>query len=400
MKGIKIRDSSRDIASAREAEFYAIFQNAPICMLLVDRERQVQRLNQTTIDFLSRPAKELIGLRQGEALGCLNSLDDPRGCGFGPVCNTCKIRLTVLDTFKTGKSHRQVEVKVPFLREGKKEERSFLVSTAPVNVSGRQRVLLCMEDVTELKQMEEQLMRKEKMAVLGQFAGGVVHDLRNPLGAIKNAIYFLNLALEEPEPEVKESLEILEREVATSERIITSLLGFARAEPPSRREADMNDIIRMALTRVAIPANVEVTTTLDEALPTILADPDQLDRVFGNIILNAVQAMPEGGRLTIKLGAPNEDEVTVSVADSGVGIPEENLGEIWEPLFTTKAKGIGLGLAIAKTLVEAHGGTIEVESTVGEGTKFTVMLPSIDRDPLVEQNHFQKYIKARENKPF
>jgi len=113
MNGIKNRDSAHNIASAREAEFYAIFQNAPICMLLVDPERQVQRLNQTTIDFLSRPAKELIGLRQGEALGCLNSLDDQRGCGFGPVCKTCKVRLTVLDTFKTGESHRQVEAKVP-----------------------------------------------------------------------------------------------------------------------------------------------------------------------------------------------------------------------------------------------------------------------------------------------
>jgi len=232
-----------------------------------------------------------------------------------------------------------------------------------------------MEDVTELKQMEEQLVRKEKMAVLGQFAGGVVHELRNPLGAIKNAIYFLNLALEEPEPEVTESLEIIEREVATSERIITSLLGFARAKPPNPREVDMNDIVRVALTRVAIPANVEVTTTLDEALPTILADPDQLDLVFGNIILNAVQAMPEGGQLTIKSEEHKPDWVTVSFADTGVGIPEENLGKIWEPLFTTKAKGIGLGLAIIKTIVEAHGGTIEVESTVGEGTTFTVKLP-------------------------
>jgi signal transduction histidine kinase/DNA-binding LacI/PurR family transcriptional regulator len=235
----------------------------------------------------------------------------------------------------------------------------------------------------ELREAQEQLVRREKLAVLGQMAGGVGHELRNPLGAISNAAYFLNMVLEEPDPEVKETLEILQKEVKTSEVIISSLLDFARAKPPSRREVDINDVVHEALSRVAVPANVKVVRQLDETLPIILADPDQLGQVFENIILNAVQAMAEAGQLVVKTEAPSPEWVAVSFTDTGVGIPEENLDKLFEPLFTTKAKGIGLGLAVTKTLVEGHGGTIKVESPstvrrtgeIGVGTTFTVRLP-------------------------
>jgi PAS domain S-box-containing protein len=237
------------------------------------------------------------------------------------------------------------------------------------------------ERTRELRDAQERLIRQEKLAVLGQLAGGVSHELRNPLGAIKNAAYFLNMVLEEPEPKVKETLEILEKEVDTSERIISSLLDYARPKPPVRRKVDVNDVVQEALSRAVVPEDVEVVSQLDEALPSILADPDQLAQVFGNIVLNAIQAMPRGGQLTVKTAVSGRGDprgrpwVAVSFTDTGVGIPEENLGRVFEPLFTTKAKGIGLGLAVVKTLMEGHGGSIEVESTVGEGSTFTVRLP-------------------------
>jgi len=234
------------------------------------------------------------------------------------------------------------------------------------------------ELVKELQETKEELQRKERLAVLGQLAGGIGHELRNPLGAIKNAAYFLNMVLEDPEPEVKESLEILEKEVATSEMIIGSLLDFARPKPPMRRKVDINEVVRESLSRVTAPESVEVTSQLDGVLPVILADPVLLGQVFRNLILNAIQAMPEGGQLTVKSELAGPKWVAVSFADTGVGIPEENLGKLFEPLFTTKAKGIGLGLAISKAFVEAHGGTIEVQSKVGKGCTFSVRLP-IDR---------------------
>jgi len=234
---------------------------------------------------------------------------------------------------------------------------------------------LVKERTKELQEAQEQLVRSEKLTVLGQLAGGMGHELRNPLGAIKNAAYFLNMALEEPEPEVKETLDILEKEVGTSERIISSLLDFAHPKPPIRHKVDINEVIQGALYHVTVPENVKVVTQLDKTLPAILADPDQLGQVFTNIIVNGIQAMPEGGQLAIKSEASNLEWVTISFADTGVGIPKQNLKKLFEPLFTTKAKGIGLGLAVTKTLVEGHGGTIEAQSKAGKGSTFTVRLP-------------------------
>jgi signal transduction histidine kinase len=236
-------------------------------------------------------------------------------------------------------------------------------------------ILLAIEEITERKKMHERLMRQEKLAILGQLTGGVGHELRNPLGAIKNAAYFLNMALEKPEPEVKETLEILEKEVAASERIISSLLGFACQKPPIRRKVDVNQVIQEALCGPSLLENIEVVSQLDEGLPAILADSDQLRQAFGNIILNAIQAMPEGGRMTIRSECPSPGWVTLSFTDTGEGIPEQNLDRLFEPLFTTRARGIGLGLALTKSWVEGHGGDIKAQTEMGKGATFTVRLP-------------------------
>jgi signal transduction histidine kinase len=240
------------------------------------------------------------------------------------------------------------------------------------------------ERTQELQEAQEKLVRRERLAVLGQLAGGVSHELRNPLGAINNAAYFLDMALEDPSPEVQEALGILSRKVKTAENIINGLLDVARGKPPTRQEIDLDQVVQEALSQAAVPEHIEVTVQLDEALPTILADPDQLGQVFGNLILNAIQAMtlpssietPQGGQLNIQSLVPSSGWVAVSISDTGVGIPPENLDKLFEPLFTTKSKGIGLGLTLVKSLVEGNGGRIKVQSQAGEGSTFTVSLPA------------------------
>ncbi|MFQ5575988.1 MAG: ATP-binding protein [Anaerolineae bacterium] len=232
------------------------------------------------------------------------------------------------------------------------------------------------ERTRELQDAQEQLVRREKLAVLGQLAGGIAHELRNPLGSIKNAVYFLNLALESPDPETREMLGIMEREVRVSERIITSLLDFARSRPPVRHRVRVNQAVSSLLAQTAIPENVQLTTRLNPLLPDILADPDQLARIMGNLIHNAIQAMPQGGKLVVESAASGDGGVAITVTDSGTGIPAEARGKIFEPLFTTKARGIGLGLAMVKSLVKGHGGTVTVESEPGKGSAFTVVLPA------------------------
>jgi PAS domain S-box-containing protein len=231
-------------------------------------------------------------------------------------------------------------------------------------------------DITARRWMEQKLRTTEKLAALGELAGGVGHELRNPLGAIKNASYFLNMTLDQSDPEVQETLGILEREVATAEGIITSLLDYARARPPMRRKVNVNEIVRQALSRVDIPQSISVVDELDSSMPPVMADPAQLLQVFTNIALNAVQAMPGGGHLTLHTEARGDDWTAVSFTDDGVGIAPEDRDKLFEPLFTRRAKGIGLGLSITRILVEGHGGSVEVASAVGRGSKFTVLLPA------------------------
>jgi PAS domain S-box-containing protein len=226
----------------------------------------------------------------------------------------------------------------------------------------------------ELQEAQEKLVRQEKLAVLGKLSGGIGHELRNPLGAIKNAVYFLKMALENPNPDIEETLSILDTEVMTSELIISSLLDFARPKPPTRQKVKISELIDSSLSRVRVPSNVDVVIKHLKNPPLLLADPIQLSRVFINLGRNAVQAMPDGGKLTISTKI-DQGWMTIGITDTGIGMTEDVLSKLFEPLYTTKAKGIGLGLPISKSFVEAHGGTIEVKSKEGIGSTFAVKLP-------------------------
>jgi len=231
----------------------------------------------------------------------------------------------------------------------------------------------------ELRETQEQLVRSEKLAAIGQLAGGVGHELRNPLGAIKNAVYYVKgkvakSELGQKEPRVMEFLDIMDDEINSSEKIINDLLGFSRVGKPSVSPTRINMVVEDALSRTPIPENIELIKKLDTEMPEVEVDPAQIQQVLVNMITNAVQAMPDGGKLTIV--AKGEDKfLEVEIADTGGGIAEETIDKIFDPLFTTKAKGIGLGLAVCKSIIDRHEGHIEVKSEVGKGTIFKIKLP-------------------------
>ena len=251
---------------------------------------------------------------------------------------------------------------------------AFLGGVAVRNQRRTERVLVALEEKTrELEAAQEELVRKERLAILGQLAGGVSHELRNPLGVMKNSVYYLKMVLPEDE-RVRKHLGIMEREVTTATRIVTDLLDIARTKPPSQAPTDLSELVREVLDRTPLAENVEVVARLAPDLPPVAVDALQVQQVLGNLITNGAQAMPEGGTLTIET-ARAEGGARVAVSDTGVGIAPENLEKIFQPLFTTKAKGIGLGLAVAQGLAEANGGTISVESAVGRGSRFLVVFP-------------------------
>ena len=230
------------------------------------------------------------------------------------------------------------------------------------------------ERTRALRDAQDQLLRQERLTMLGQLAGGIGHELRNPLSAIKNAVYLLNLSLPSPDPDVQETLQILSQQVDASNRIITSLLDLARPQPPYRRETDLRETIDAALGQITIPENITVSRRFDATFPPLSVDPAQLEIALGNLIRNAVQAMPGGGRLTIDARSFGK-EISIAFSDTGVGIAPDVLDKLFQPMFSTKTRGIGLGLALCKLLVEGHGGRIEVTSQVGKGTTFVVYLP-------------------------
>ena len=231
------------------------------------------------------------------------------------------------------------------------------------------------ERTRELNETQEQLVRHEKLATLGQLAGSIGHELRNPLGVISNAIYFLKLAQPDASDMVREYLQIMENELRTSDKIITDLLDFARTKSADRSQASVSDLIHQTLIRFPPPPSVNVTLHIPHDLPPIFADPHHVIQILGNLVVNACQALPStGGRVDIT-AASHDDMVSIAVHDTGAGISPEDARKLFDPLFTTKTKGIGLGLAVSRKLAEANGGRIEFESEAGSGSIFTIWLP-------------------------
>jgi signal transduction histidine kinase len=208
---------------------------------------------------------------------------------------------------------------------------------------------------------------------------------------MSNAVYFLKMVLSDADETTKEYLDIIKKEIDNSLRIITDLLDFARTRTPQLKAVTARELTDESLGRCMIPGNVNLQTEIPDDLPLLKVDPLQMGQVLQNLVMNAVQAMPDGGALRIFARSaqgpgkilisdprsPITDPgfIEISVSDTGEGLNPENMKKLFQPLFTTKAKGIGLGLVVCKNLVEANGGRIEVESELGKGTTFTVVLP-------------------------
>ncbi len=236
------------------------------------------------------------------------------------------------------------------------------------------------ERTKELKDAHEELLRKEKLAIMGQMAGSVAHEIKNPLAGIKGAIHYLKSRMKDGDRKIMEYLEMMDHEINVTSKIITDLLDFSRVRPPERQEVDIGDLVSEALEAARPKDNIKVKLDLGTDLPKVYIDRIQIRLVFCNIITNAAHAMMNGGgclsiRTSVDGAGPDDKHLNISFADTGCGIPKEHIDKIFQPLFTTKRSGIGLGLSLSKGFVEANGGKIRLESEVGKGTTFTISLP-------------------------
>lgn len=246
------------------------------------------------------------------------------------------------------------------------------------NVTERKKMERELRDYADrLKEMVEErtkeLKEAERLAAIGELAAMVGHDLRNPLTGMAGAAYFLRKKYGKKSDETtKRMLEVIEKDIQYANNIINDLLEYSRTLRLNFSITNPMKLISEALDSIDVPENIRVRDlTLDE--PEIEVDTQMMKRVVINLVKNAIDAMPSGGSLTIK-SKKTEEDVELYFTDTGVGISEENLEKIWRPLFTTKAKGMGLGLSICKRILESHGGSIAVKSKQGEGTTFIVKL--------------------------
>jgi len=256
-------------------------------------------------------------------------------------------------------------------------------SKVPVEVTGsvvrgtggKPDMIWCIiRDMTERKQMQEALLRSERLAAIGQLAAMVGHDLRNPLTGIAGAAYYLRMKLgPRIEDKAKEMFDLIERDIEHADRIVNDLLEYSKELRLEVTETSAKSITRDSLILAKVPKKTRVMDSTEDE-PRIMLDAEKMKRVFVNLIRNAVEAMPEGGTLAI-MSTESDGKLQTSFTDTGAGMTREDMEKLWNPLFTTKARGIGLGLPIAKRIVEAHGGWISVESKLGKGTTFTVTLP-------------------------
>ena len=245
----------------------------------------------------------------------------------------------------------------------------------------------------QLKIAQAELVKSERLAAIGELAGMVGHDLRNPLTGIKNSAYFLKKKGSKiSQAQAQEMLEVIDKCVNYSNKIINDLLDYSRQIRLNLEEESPKKLLADSLSMLDIPEKIKILNHLNDE-PTVTVDPDKIKRVFINLVKNAVDAMPKGGKITIASKKVN-DNLEFSFSDTGEGIADDVLPKLFSPLFTTKAQGMGFGLAICKRIIEAHNGTIAIKTVKEKGTTFTVTLPI---EPKFEVGGENTWIKIPES---
>ncbi len=342
-------------------------------VLTVNLNRQITSFN--------KAAEWITGYCLDEVLGesCAKILQGSlckETCIFEKVIRS-GMPVTRRDVTITGKEANQLSVSYT----------AFRLEDVQKNSKG---VVIIFRDLTELRNLREQLIHSEKLVVMGQLAAGVAHEINNPINGIVNYIHLFLRRLEEKriDPEVwKRDLKMVERETIRIGRLVRNLLNFAKKSELELTRIQLKRLIDDTLPLLEdqfLLKNIQLIKNYDEGIPRILGDFNQLQQVVINLTLNAIQAVEKNGKIEIAVSAEgmkgSECFVVLSITDNGIGIAEEDLTKVFDPFYTTKTKekgGIGLGLTIVQQIVNAHHGRIVVKSKVGEGTTVSVRLPTI-----------------------
>lgn len=339
-----------------------VVTHLPVGLIATDRQGRIA--------FFNAAAEALFGAPGRQALGMT-----PQAVLLQPLCD-------LLTQLEQGQAINDREMNIAV-----RADHSVPISVSATRIFNEagQFVghVLIVRDLGELRRLQAEVRRQEKLAALGGMAAGMAHEIRNPLSSIKGmATYFAGkFPADSPD---REAARVMSREVDRLNRVISDLLAFARPSDVAPRRSDTNALIERSLQLVqqdAAAGGITVQTDLTADLCAAHVDPDRLAQCLLNLYLNAIQAMAPGGRLSVASAPAGEHRVRIDISDTGSGIAAADADKIFNPYFTTKPKGTGLGLAIVHKIIEAHGGRITFDSVPGQGTRFSITLPCADDAP-------------------
>ncbi len=351
-----VEDLSREVTFRERT-----FKSLPNGVMVLDERGLIQSLNPSLLDILKMKDRDVTGI-PFEAVRVVN--DEDR---FQEIVNM------VLDE---GRSYEGLGESWTLTLPDRTLKLNIKVNPLP-GTGSRHGAVILFEDITEVTALQEQLFQSEKLATLGQMAAGIAHEVNNPLAGVSGFLQVLASRLPEDSPE-RSAMQVALSNISRASGTIKDLLKFARLGEAQMRPTKLNDVLEESLLFIQFQREhkgVEIVVDFTKDLPEVVIDPDQMRQVFTNIVLNALQAMGDEGRLTVSTATAN-GMVRTFIEDTGAGIPQENFELIFEPWFTTKqAKGTGLGLVNSERIVHEHGGTLAFSSVEGEGTTFIVDLP-------------------------
>lgn len=351
-----VKERTKDLVENKK-KLESILQASPDAIIAVDINGYITECNNQVIALGGFDRNNLLGKpslifvhedHRGKLIEQMQKIAD----------QSCSVRFETMFLKKDGSTY-PAEFSVKMLRDEHDQ---------PVGYVG------IIRDLSEKKQLEQSLLKSQRLAAIGELAGMVGHDIRNPLAAIRNADYYIKKKCRGcTKSEIIPMLENIDKSIDHANNIVNDLLEYSRDLQLELIERSPKQLLDKALTIIKVPKNVQVIDSTNDT--KLKVDESKALRVYVNLIKNALDAMPEGGKLEVK-SSQEQGQVTIQFADTGIGIPADALSKVFNPLFTTKAQGMGFGLSISKRIVKAHGGKIWVDSEVGKGTTFTVVFPT------------------------
>jgi two-component system, cell cycle sensor histidine kinase and response regulator CckA len=371
-------------------ELTAIYENAPLVMMIVDEHAVVKKVNSPVSAFNSIPLSEIVGRNVADAINCVHA---PERYDNNPFCSDCMICSTLINIFQMGSAPVQLEGKFRYSRDGKELVSYFLLSVTKLTFRSEPAALVCLLDITEQRQLREQMLQQQKLESIGLMVSGITHDFNNMLLPIFGYAQMIQNKVVPDDKIYGFATAILET-ADKAKNLVQQLLSFSRKRPLTVESHDLNEIVASFLKMLGstLRGNIAIRQELCTGPCRVQADRVQLEQIILNLAVNAQDAISGAGSITVTTGPAVFDEaycrshpgakpgsyVMLQFADSGSGMDEAVLSHIFDPFFTTKpaGQGTGLGLSTVFGIIKQHNGFVEVDSRLGAGTTFRIYLPT------------------------